>query len=158
MELTADAVAAMESIRVPETWSLADAVSLGGYATSTALTAGLPLAILIRHLGRTAYQAGLPGSAPIHDDWAMRKVRVVELFNRSSLLVRLEHEESGVGFAAKHGLPEHLYKAAGGAIPLNSPSGRVGVLAVSGLVEVTDHQFCVDALSSFIAERDPSAP
>jgi len=158
VELTVDAVAAMEGIRVPEGWSLADAVSLGEYATSTAVTEGLPLAIVIRHLGRTAYQVGLPGSAPIHDDWAMRKVRVVELFNKSSLLVRLEHEESGVGFAAKHGLPEHLYKAAGGAIPLISSSGLMGVLAVSGLVEVTDHQFCVDALSTFIAQRAPDGP
>jgi len=152
MELSSEVIASQEAVLVPDDWTASVAVGLGEFAAMRARAGDLPLAIVIRHLGRTVYQVALSGSAPIHDDWAMRKVRVVELFGKSSLLVRVEHEEAQTNFAVKHALPESLYKAAGGAVPIYSRSGLVGVIAVSGLVEATDHVFCVNTLGAYVAE------
>jgi uncharacterized protein (UPF0303 family) len=149
MNIDLELVATHELIHVPDTWDITSAVALGASCLARAQSAGLPILIQVRHIGRTVYLAGLPGSAPINDNWAMRKIRLVELFGKSSLLIRLENEKSGVSVYDKHSISEESYAAVGGAIVLRNSMGNIGVLAISGLDQVSDHMFCVDALSEF---------
>lgn len=147
MDGNIDVARSHEELIIPPDWGVGAMVDLGVLALREARREGLPLAILVRQSRRTVFRAALPGSAPIHDEWATCKARVVEHFHKSSLLVRLEHEEAGTTFAAKHALPEARFKAAGGAVALRSHAGILGVLSVSGLREWTDHLFCVSILT-----------
>jgi uncharacterized protein (UPF0303 family) len=138
-----------ERVMVPETWDISSAVALGEQCLERARSNQLPILIMVRHLGQSVFVAALPGSSPLNENWAMRKVRLVELFGKSSMLVRLEHEAGGISVYAKHSIPEEMYAAVGGAIPLRNSTGVVGVLVVSGLDQFSDHMFCVDALIEF---------
>jgi len=150
MELDLDQVVAHEKIVVPDTWDIASAVALGGSCLARAEAENLPILIQVRHLGRTVYLAALPGSELINENWAIRKIRLVELFGKSSLLMRLLHEKGGVSVYEKHSIPEEQYAAVGGAIVLRNSTGNVGVLVVSGLDQFSDHIFCVEALNEFL--------
>lgn len=138
-----------EQANVPDTWDIRFAVALGMSCLDRAISLELPITIMVRHLGRTVFAAGLPGSASINDNWAMRKIRLVELFEKSSMLLKLEHEADGVSVYDRHSISELEYAAAGGALPLRNSSGLVGVVVISGLDQWSDHIFCVDALAAF---------
>lgn len=138
-----------EELAVSDTWNVASAVALGEYCLQRARASQLPILIMVRHLGQSVFVAALPGSAALHEHWAMRKIRLVELFGKGSLLVRLEHEADGSSVYAKHSIPEEMYAAVGGAIALRNSTGVVGVLVVSGLDQFSDHMFCVESLMEF---------
>lgn len=138
-----------ERVNVPDTWDIGSAVAFGNSCLDRASSLELPITIMVRHLGRTVFAAGLPGSSSINDKWAMRKIRLVELFEKSSILLKLEHEADGVSVYDRHSISELEYAAAGGALPLRNSSGVVGVVVISGLDQWSDHVFCVDALTAF---------
>lgn len=138
-----------EQLLVPETWDISSAVALGEHCLERARSNQLPILIMVRHLGQSVFVAALPGSTPLNENWAMRKIRLVELFGKGSMLVRLEHEAGGISVYAKHSISEEKYAAVGGAIALRNSTGVVGVLVVSGLDQLSDHMFCVDALVEF---------
>jgi|DEB0MinimDraft_12_1074336.scaffolds.fasta_scaffold03549_3 uncharacterized protein (UPF0303 family) len=145
-----DLVQAHEQILVSDTWDITSAVALGQLCLERARTNELPILIMVRHLGQTVFLAGLPGSSTLNENWAMRKIRLVEFFGKGSMLVRLEHEAGGISVYAKHSISEEKYAAVGGAIALRNSTGVVGVLVVSGLDQFSDHMFCVDALTDFM--------
>lgn len=130
--------------------ALALARSIGARAQDLGEGRGLPIAICVRLEGRTIYQVALDGSAPINDDWLMKKIRVTEKFHQSTLLVRAEHEADGKDFHATHGgTPDH-WAPAGGAVCLRDSTLTFrGVLAVSGLTQIEDHELCRTILAEF---------
>jgi uncharacterized protein (UPF0303 family) len=135
-------------------FSLDDAVSLGIRATQTARAAGKPIIIEVRHLGRVAYRAALPGSVPDSDDWIKRKARVVERFEASTMAVRVRFEEKGSTFSEATGLSEADYAAHGGGFPIVVRGvGIVGAIYASGLPQVEDHEFLVACLTEFTQEE-----
>lgn len=130
---------------------LASLHALGGRLYDAAVAEGAPLAIQVRIGERLVFQAAAPGSSALLDDWAARKARVVHLFERSSLLVRLTHERDGVSFDEKHRLPGDRYAPWGGAFPLRVERvGFVGSVAVSGLPQLADHAFVVRVLDEHL--------
>jgi uncharacterized protein (UPF0303 family) len=141
-----------EKLVVSDTWNLSSAVALGEFCLDRARAAQLPILIMVRHLGQSVFVAALPGSSMLNENWAMRKIRMVELFGKGSMLIRLEHEADDSSVYAKHAISEEKYAAVGGAIALRNTTGVVGVLVVSGLDQFSDHMFCVDALTEFTAE------
>ena len=138
-----------EQLAVGDTWNVSSALALGEFCLERARSNQLPILIMVRHLGQSVFVAALPGSSPLNEHWAMRKIRLVELFGKGSMLVRLEHEAAGNSVYVKHSIPEEMYAAVGGAIALRNTTGVVGVLVVSGLDQFSDHMFCVDALTVF---------
>jgi uncharacterized protein (UPF0303 family) len=116
--------------------------ALGARMYDAAVAGGLPLSIQVRIGERLVYAASAPGSAALNDDWAARKARVVHLFERSSLLVRLTHERDGISFDEKHRLPGDRYAPFGGAFPLR--------VTVSGLPQLEDHAFVVRLLRDHV--------
>lgn len=149
-ELDIDQLRLEETRGVRPGIDLAFARTLGLRGLELAQAAGYPIAIAVRVNGRTVFQVALDGSAPIHDDWVVKKIRVVETFHKSTLLVRAETEQKGQDFHVTHGGTPLEWAPAGGAVCLRDTDLNFrGVLAVSGLVQLTDHQFCREVLSAF---------
>jgi uncharacterized protein (UPF0303 family) len=95
-----------------------DAWNLGGRLVELATTRELAVTIDIRRHGQQLFHAALPGTTPENDSWIERKVRVVDRFAASSLLVRLRLAESDQTLDQDLGVDPALYAAHGGCFPL----------------------------------------
>jgi uncharacterized protein (UPF0303 family) len=125
---------------------------LGSAMRAQALADGLPIVISIRRNGQRLFHAALPGSSADNDFWIDRKAAVVDRYGHSSYYVGCLHRANGGDFDVDARLDRNLFAAHGGAFPLTiRGTGPIGVIAVSGLPQVEDHQFVVAALERFLA-------
>ncbi|GAB2586523.1 heme-degrading domain-containing protein [Microlunatus antarcticus] len=124
-----------------------DSWRLGSALVAMCRAESLPVTISI-HLGeQRAFHAALPGTSADNDAWAMRKTRVVRHFDRSSHEVGQAYVGADPAlFHAAFGLPAGEYAPTGGAVPIRVQGAMVGVLAVSGLASIDDHQRALGAL------------
>jgi len=145
-----DALRREESVPLRGDVTLGLARAIGRRAQELGEARQLPIAICVRLSGRTIVQVALDGSAPINDDWMMKKIRVTEKFHQATLLVRAEHEAEGQDFHGTHGgTPDH-WAPAGGAVCLRDSTLTFrGVLVVSGLTQREDHDLCREILAEF---------
>jgi uncharacterized protein (UPF0303 family) len=112
----------------------------------------LPIVISIRRGEQRLFHTALPGSAADNDSWIDRKSAVVNRFGHSSYYVGCLYRSKGRDFDVDARLDVNLFAAHGGAFPLTlRGSGPIGVVAVSGLPQVEDHRFVVEALERFLA-------
>ena len=150
LELDIEALRAEESVPVATPITLALARSIGARAQEIGEARRLPIAVTVRLDGRTVFQVALEGSAPLNDVWMMKKIRVVEAFHQSTLLVQAESNASGYDFFAVHGgTPDFWYPAGGGVCLRDSGLAFRGVLVVSGLTQIEDHALCREILAEF---------
>lgn len=148
--LDVDELLREESVPLRGDVTLALARALGARAQELGEQRSLPIAIAVRLGGRTVFQVALDGSAPLNDDWLMKKIHVTETFHQSTLLVRAEHEANGKDFHATHGRTSEYWAPAGGAVCLRDSTLTFrGVLVVSGLTQLEDHALCREALAEF---------
>ena len=135
-----------------------DAWKLGASLVELATTRELAVTIDIRRHGQQLFHAALPGTTPENDSWIERKVRVVDRFAASSLLVGTRLAESGRTLDQDLGVDPVLYAAHGGCFPLRIRDvGVVGTVAVSGLPQIQDHSLVVEAIESAIAAESNAA-
>ena len=135
-------------LKVPVTLGLARAI--GAHAQRLGEERTLPIAVTVRLTGRTVFQVALDGSTPLNDVWMMKKIRVVETFHQSTLLVQAELAAAGEDFYARHGGDPQEWFPAGGAVCLRDSTLTFrGVLVVSGLPQVEDHALCREVLDAF---------
>jgi len=131
-------------------FTTADAIALGTLAVERGTAQGLGIVIMIRHTGRTVFQAALAGSVADSDEWVIRKARTVERFGISTLAQFVRAHERGRDFHAAHFLSPSDYAAYGGGIPVEVASvGVVGGFYASGLPHLDDHNFLVTVLAEF---------
>ena len=65
--------------------------------------------------------------------------------------MRIEAEDEGYDFNRRFRLPDHLFVASGGGVPLMLKSGTlIGTEAVSGLPDVEDHRLVTSALRQLL--------
>lgn len=148
---TIDQLQAQERDLVLDQADLATLQRLGHQMSEAGADRGLPILIQIRSGGRLVYASALPGSTASNDEWAIRKARVAQHFEQSSLLVRRLHERDGEEVNTRHALSPELFQANGGAFPLRARNvGVVGTVVVSGLPQVDDHNFVVEQLELFL--------
>lgn len=127
------------------------ALRLGNILVDLALADDLPVVIDIRTADRTLFHAGLPGSTPLNDLWALRKSNTALRFHEASLLVGTRHRDKGETLA-KHGLDTAAYADHGGAVPIRVAGvGVVAVATVSGLPQVEDHRLVVRGIRTLMA-------
>ncbi len=127
------------------------ALRLGSILVDLALAEDLPVVIDIRTADRTLFHAGLPGSAPLNDNWARRKSNTALMFQLPTLLVGLRNKAKGQTLD-RDGLPAVDYADNGGAVPIRVRGvGMVAVATVSGLPQVEDHKLVVRGLRALIA-------
>lgn len=125
---------------------------LGSAMRTQGLADGLPIVISIRRNGQRLFHTALPGSSADNDFWIDRKAAVVDRYGHSSYYVGCLHRANGGDFDVDARLDRNLFAAHGGAFPLTiRGTGPIGVIAVSGLPQVEDHQFVVAALERFLA-------
>ena len=128
-----------------------DAWELGSALVAAARAQRAPVAVDVRRNGHQLFKAALPGATPDNDSWIERKARVVQRFGHSSLYVGQRSREAGTTFDAEFGLDPQQYAAHGGAVPVTVRSvGPVGVVVVSGLPQVADHQLVVAAMRAHL--------
>ena len=124
---------------------------LGSAMRAQALADELPVVISIRRNGQRLFSTALPGSSADNDFWIDRKSAVVDRYGHSSYYVGCLFRASGGDFDVDARLDVNLFAAHGGAFPMTiRGTGPVGVIAVSGLPQVEDHQFVVTALERFL--------
>jgi uncharacterized protein (UPF0303 family) len=149
---TLEALLAEEARLVFPHFDYQTAWDLGSAMRAQALADGLPVVISIRRNGQRLFYAALPGSAADNDAWIERKSAVVDRFGHSSYYVGCKYRAEGKDFDTDARLDNDRFAAHGGAFPLIiGGSGPVGVIAVSGLPQIEDHQFVVTALGRFLA-------
>lgn len=131
-----------------------DAIDLGQLVLARARERELPVVIEVRRGASLLFRAALPGAVPDNDEWLARKLAVIERFGHSTMHERVRHEAAGTTFHEATGLSQDSYAAHGGAFPLAvAGTGMVGVLAVSGLPQVQDHELVVECLEAYLAGR-----
>lgn len=126
------------------------ALALGQKLVELGLSRAHPIVIDIRTADRTLFHAGLPGSAPLNDLWALRKSNTALMFQKPSMLVTAKHRATG-STVEKHGLDPARYVDSGGAVPVRVKGlGVVAVATVSGLPELEDHKLVVEAMRAVL--------
>lgn len=128
-----------------------DAWALGSLLVDLARERQAPVAIDIHRAGQQLFHAALPGSAPDNDAWIARKRRVVERYGSASYLVGARFRAKGTTFEDSSRLDPDEYAAHGGSFPINVEGvGVIGAVTVSGLPQLEDHRFVVEALEQFL--------
>ncbi|WP_330339748.1 heme-degrading domain-containing protein [Streptomyces sp. NBC_00557] len=128
-----------------------DAWALGSLLVELARERQAPVAIDIHRAGQQLFHAALPGSTPDNDAWIARKRRVVERYGASSYLVGARFRAKGTTFEDSSRLDPDAYAAHGGSFPITVENvGVIGAVTVSGLPQLQDHRFVVEALEQFL--------
>jgi uncharacterized protein (UPF0303 family) len=134
--------------------NLVDAVVIGEIAKSFGAARDLPIAVEVRLGDWIVYHASLPGSTIENQWWIDRKARVVLLKHHSTLYERVSAEERGVDWYEENNLLDETHAIHGGGLPLiTEDQGFVGVLLISGLPQVEDHQLGVEVLTEYLARK-----
>lgn len=151
MTYTTDSLAAEQEQLLLDRFDYDFAWALGKAIRDRASAAKAPVAIEVSHGRSPVFTTLLPGATIDNLDWTARKRAVVHRFHKSSLAIRLEAVEGNYDFNARFRLPPEQFVAAGGGVPLILKNGTlVGTAAVSGLPELDDHRFVVEAIRSLL--------
>ena len=130
-----------------------DALEIGEIATTLGKQRKLPMAIEVRIGEWVVFHASLDGSKPENDWWIGKKSRVVMMKQHSTMYERVLAEELGIDWYKENNVEEETHAIHGGAIPLITSTGFVGILIISGLPQVEDHLFAVEVLTEFLARK-----
>lgn len=134
----------------------ATALRLGFLFVETAKREGKAITIDISRNGQQLFHCALAGTSADNDAWLKRKSNVVTHFAHSSLYMGTHYRARGTTFEASARLDPSQYAAHGGAFPvIVREVGPVGVVAVSGLPQLEDHDFVIARLREFLkSEQD----
>ena len=147
-----DLLAQEQSCRFQK-FSNQEAMELGKLALDIAIERKLPIALEIRINVWTVFKASLPGSKPENDGWISRKARVVMMTGHSTMYERVRAEEQGIDWHAEHGVVDETHAIHGGGLPLLTKDGILrGVMIISGLPQVDDHNLGIEILTRFLAQ------
>lgn len=139
-------IAEEESLVLPR-FSADDAWWLGSALRERARALEAPIAISISVGPTCLFSTLLPGATNDNHEWVKRKIALAWRFQRSSYVIGLKFK-AGDNLFERFGLDYRTYAAAGGAVPIRTESaGMIGVAAISGLPQETDHRLIVDALA-----------
>ena len=130
-----------------------DALEIGEIATTLGKQRKLPIAIEVRIGEWVVFHASLDGSKPENDWWIGKKSQVVMMKQHSTMYERVLAEELGIDWYAENKVGDDTHAIHGGALPLITPTGFVGILIISGLPQVEDHLFAVEVLTEFLARK-----
>lgn len=124
---------------------------LGKMMAEAAMSAGTQIAICIRRLnGYILFQYATDETTINNQNWMMRKFNTVSLMERSSLGAAVMSRITGETVAT-HGQSDKDYVFCGGGFPIRiKDSGIVGVITVSNLPHVQDHNFIIRNLSKYL--------
>lgn len=134
-------------------FSREDALALGLSLVEHAKPFKKGVAIAIEVAGLRLFQHVTEGAAKHNVDWLQRKVNTVCQFGKSSLRVWAEFEQAGLTMEGERLAPMDFAMCGGGFPLIVRGVGQVGVIAVSGLPHLDDHQVIVDALNEWFSRK-----
>lgn len=128
-----------------------DAVALGNFMLQEAIRKDLHIAISIRRTsGLIVYQAMQDGANLDNAAWMNRKFNTVLRTEVSTLSWFMRLKQNDQTMADKF-MDENVYACAGGGFPVRvEDAGLVGIILVSGMNHVQDHDFIVKSLSKYL--------
>ncbi|OON90654.1 MAG: hypothetical protein ATN32_03470 [Candidatus Epulonipiscium fishelsonii] len=89
-----------------------------------------------------------------NDEWVRRKSNVVAHFYRSSLYIGTKLKLQNTTIEDKYFLSSKDYSAYGGAFPIIlRDTGVIGVITVSGLAQIDDHNLVVKVISEYLKKN-----
>lgn len=110
---------------------------------------GRRIAIEVSRPGQQLFYCAMPGIAPDSTAWIRRKRNVVERFHKSSLLMKLLADQAQRDMHQRYSLDPDDYCASGGGVPIVvTNTGCIGCVTVSGMSQLEDHAWGVDAIRS----------
>lgn len=128
-----------------------DAWELGSIMALEAKKRNLPVVIRIElNNGFCVFQYAADGTTLRNQLWLERKINTVKLMEKSSLnfYASLRKAEQSMEDVF---LDEKMYACCGGAFPIRiEEAGVLGIIAVSGLNHVRDHDFIVKCVSKYL--------
>jgi uncharacterized protein (UPF0303 family) len=135
------------------------------FTNETALALGLALiekarqkdkgvTINITRSGQQLFHYAFPGASMNNEQWIIRKIRVVNYFQKSSYYLATFLKSQGQTMEEKYFLSSRDYAAFGGAFPITIKNvGVVGTITVSGLPDHEDHLLVVETIQEFLARK-----
>ena len=134
-------------------FSREDALDFGMLLCEIARRYQQGVAIAIEINGLRVFQHVAEGAGRHNVEWLGRKINTVNQFGRSSLHTWAKFEQDGITMEEER-LDPARFAMCGGGFPLNVRGvGQVGVIAVSGLPHLDDHQVIVDALTEWFSKK-----
>ena len=110
------------------------------------------VAVSIDRLNHTVFKYISDGLPEDKHDWLRRKANTAIRFEESSLSVKEDLQKGGMSLSITFGLDEKDFVAKGGSVPLKVKGvDLIGVVTVSGLSDIEDHQLIVEALREYIS-------
>ena len=128
-----------------------DGIALGNFMYQEAVKKDLDIAISIRRVnGLIVYQAMKDNTNLDNISWMNRKFNTVLRTEVSSLSWFMRLKQNDQTMADKF-MDENVYACCGGGFPIRvEDAGVVGIILVSGLNHVQDHDFIVKSLSKYL--------
>jgi len=128
-----------------------DACALGLFMADEAKKAGINMLIDIRLNGFQRFRYAPSGITPENERWANRKINLVNLTQKSSLFTFCKLKVENLDLKRDRMLDPMDFAAVGGAFPIYvEGAGMIGVVAVSGLPHIQDHEFLVSCLAKYL--------
>lgn len=129
----------------------ADAWELGNFMVSEAKKRELQIEISIRlNNGMIVFQHCLDGTKLHNEQWVNRKFNTVKVMETSSLFLYTKLNKLGQTMEDQF-LDEKDYACCGGGFPVRVQEvGVIGVIIVSGMNHVADHDFIIKTLSKYL--------
>ena len=145
--LTSERVLAQQEKLIFSKFDLEELHKIGAYALELFERKDYPMAVEIRISDWKALHISFPGTSPENDWWMNRKSKVVNLTGNSSLYERLLSEEGKYDWFEKKKVSEEDFAIHGGGFPIKTEKiGLIGVILVSGLPHLMDHQIAYELL------------
>jgi uncharacterized protein (UPF0303 family)/catechol 2,3-dioxygenase-like lactoylglutathione lyase family enzyme len=141
-----------------ERFSDTDALELGAILLARASLDRLRIAIDVSRGRHQLFHAALPGTSAEEDSWLRRKTRTVAHFGHSSQYVTQAHADEGTDLERDDGLSAAKFALSGGGVPIRARNaGVVGILAISGLTGIEDHELAIWGLEQ-LSTAPPGIP
>ncbi|MFH4497996.1 heme-degrading domain-containing protein [Vibrio diabolicus] len=151
MSLTLELVAQQEHELQLKEFNHQVAWSIGLALKEAAEACDAAVAIEVYGFGQTLFQYAMTGTCADHLDWVRRKRNSVLRYGHSSYYLSLYNKQKQRDFENQPHLDAREYCAHGGAFPIRIlGSGLIGVMTVSGLSQLDDHQLVVDVLKAMV--------
>jgi len=129
------------------------AFQLGLRLIEKAKEENLSLTIDITKCGQQLFHYAFAGTTPDNDAWIIRKNRVVNRFNTSSLYIGTKLKLLEKTIEEKYFISSQEYSAHGGAFPIIIKNvGVVGTITSSGAKQIIEHNLIVEVLTTFLKE------
>jgi uncharacterized protein (UPF0303 family) len=129
------------------------ALQIGMRLIDKAKKGSLSIVIDITRCGHQLFHYAFEGTTPDNDAWIIRKNRVVNRFQTSSLYIgtKLKLEEKTI--EEKYHISSKEFCPYGGAFPIIIKNvGVVGTISSSGIRQITEHNLIVGVLKEFLGK------